>query len=79
MGHIDLPRAERGGFSSISDARQAVRDLSKQIEESGFPEGTIPDSARSHRVLVSIGTSGYAVYQIKSNGNAVFETILEAR
>jgi hypothetical protein len=53
--------------------------LGKQIEKTGFPEGTIPDTARTDRVLAPIGTKGYAVYQIKPNGNAVFKTILEQR
>ncbi|MFB6722389.1 polymorphic toxin-type HINT domain-containing protein [Kribbella sp. NPDC056345] len=79
MGHVDLTRAERAGFTAIREARDAVRDLGKQIENSGFPEGTIPDTARADRVLVPLGKKGYAAYQIKPNGNAVFKTILERR
>ncbi|GAA3207085.1 LamG-like jellyroll fold domain-containing protein [Actinocorallia longicatena] len=79
MGHVDLTRAERAGFTTIRGARDAVRDLGKQIEKSGFPEGTISDTAHADRVLVPIGEKGYAVYQIKPNGNAVFKTILERR
>ena len=79
MGHVDAERAERAGFSSVQEARSAVRDLGKSIETNGFPEGTIPDTVRSDRVLVPFGQGGYVVYQIKPNGNAVFKTILEQR
>lgn len=79
MGHIDAERAARAGFENVRSAQAAVRDLGQSIRSSGFPEGTIPDSARADRVLVPIGDNGYAVYQIARNGNAVFKTILTAR
>jgi hypothetical protein len=79
MGHIDAERAGRAGFDTVQDAQAAVRDLGTSIKEGGFPKGTIPDTARSDRLLVPIGKNGYAVYQILKNGNAVFKTILTQR
>jgi RHS repeat-associated protein len=79
MGHIDLERAQRAGFSDKQSAQQAVRDLSATIQRDGFPEGSIPDTARTDRILVPIGSTGYAVYQCMPNGNAVFKTILQRR
>jgi hypothetical protein len=79
MAHVDDARAQRAGYANAQEAQQAVRDLSARVDRDGFPEGTIPDTARSDRVLVPIGSNGYAVYQIKPNGNAVFKTILEKR
>lgn len=79
MGHIDQARAERAGFATQREATDAVRELSDKIGRDGFPAGTIADTARADRVLVPIGSKGYAVYQIKPNGNAVFKTILERR
>jgi hypothetical protein len=79
MGHIDEERAARAGFETAQSAQASVRQLGDSIEANGFPEGTIPDTARSDRVLVPFGENGYAVYQIANNGNAVFKTILTAR
>ncbi|NYI59986.1 RHS repeat domain-containing protein [Cellulomonas soli] len=79
MGHIDLERAARAGFEDVRSAQVAVRKLGRSIETNGFPEGTIADSAHADRVLAPMGENGYAVYQIKPNGNAVFKTILTAR
>ena len=79
MGHINLPRAERAGFTNVAEARTAVQDLGSSIQKNGFPQGTIRDTAHADRVLVPIGERGYAVYQIQPNGNAVFKTILEQR
>ena len=79
LGHVDLERAQRAGFTTVRGAGDAVRSLGKSIETDGFPEGTIADTAHDDRLLVPIGTNGYAVYQIGSNGNAVFKTILNAR
>ncbi len=79
MGHIDEERAARAGFESVQSAQVSVRQLGESIESDGFPEGTIPDTAREDRVLVPFGDNGYAVYQIAKNGNAVFKTILTAR
>jgi hypothetical protein len=79
MGHLDEERAARAGFDTVQSAQAAVRELGDSIETNGFPEGTIPDTARGDRVLVPFGDNAYAVYQIAKNGNAVFKTILEAR
>ncbi|MEU4155633.1 RHS repeat-associated core domain-containing protein [Actinoplanes sp. NPDC026670] len=79
MGHIDAERAARAGFDSVQSAQAAVRNLGDSIKRDGFPEGTIPDSARADRLLVPIGDNGFAVYQIATNGNAVFKTILTQR
>jgi hypothetical protein len=79
LGHIDLERAQRAGFSDKQGAQQAVRDLTATIQRDGFPAGSIPDTARADRTLVPIGTTGYAVYQRMPNGNAVFKTILQRR
>ena len=79
MGHIDEERAARAGFDTVQSAQAAVRQLGESIGTDGFPEGTIPDTARSDRLLVPFGDNGYAVYQIAKNGNAVFKTILIAR
>jgi len=57
-------------------AREDLKDLGKKIEKEGFPEGTIPDTARKDRVLVPFGSNGYAVYQIKPNGAATLKTVL---
>jgi hypothetical protein len=72
-------RAARAGFDTVQSAQASVRQLGESIGTDGFPEGTIPDTARSDRVLVPFGEDGYAVYQIAKNGNAVFKTILTAR
>ncbi|MFB9831450.1 hypothetical protein [Actinoallomurus acaciae] len=79
ISHVDDMRAARAGYEDARSAQDAVRDLSKSIGKDGFPEGTIPDTARSDRLLVPIGNGGLASYQIKPNGNAVFKTILKAR
>ena len=79
MGHVDLERAQRAGFETVQDAQQGIRNLGESIGAHGFPSGTIRDTARADRVLVPIGSGGYAVYQIKKNGNAVFKTLLTAR
>jgi len=78
-GHIDADRAARAGFDDVQSAQAAVRNLGDSIKSEGFPAGTIPDSARADRLLVPIGDNGYAVYQIATNGNAVFKTILTKR
>lgn len=79
MGHIDEERAARAGFDTVQSAQASVRELGESVGTDGFPEGTIPDTARSDRVLVPFGENGYAVYQIAWNGNAVFKTILTTR
>ncbi|GAB3453272.1 hypothetical protein GCM10027436_53780 [Actinophytocola sediminis] len=76
MGHIDLERAQRAGFDDLPSAQQAIRELGDDITRHGFPKGSISDTVRADRTLVPLGTNGYAVYQRKSNGNAVFKTIL---
>jgi hypothetical protein len=68
----------RAGFSSAAEARAALQDLGRAIEANGFPVGTIWDS-HVDRVLVPVGVRGYAVYQLKSNGNAVLRNVLNER
>jgi hypothetical protein len=76
MGHAEAQAVERLGFGSVQDARAALQELGQSINSEGFPEGTIPDTARTDRVLVPFGDDGYAVYQIRPNGNAVLKTVL---
>jgi hypothetical protein len=70
---------ERGVFSTVAEASTALRNLSSQIERSGFPSGTIRDTTRSDSFLVPVGRGGYAVYRLQPNGTAVLRTVLKAR
>jgi hypothetical protein len=76
MGHASAQALQRLGFGSVGDARSALQQLGQSIESDGFPEGTILDTAHGDRLLVPFGDNGYAVYQIKPNGNAVLKTVL---
>jgi len=69
---------ERNIFPDKKTAAEAIRKLSQEIKQNGWPEGTIPDT-NPDRVLVPIGNGGYAVYQVLKNGTARLWTVLIAR
>jgi hypothetical protein len=52
--------------------------LSKEIGNTGWPKGSIPDTANVDRVLVPIGEAGMAVYQVAKNGTAKLKTVLKS-
>jgi hypothetical protein len=76
MGHAADRAVERGVFGSVSEARIAYQNLSKNISKNGWPEGTIKDPSYSDRYLVPVGNNGYASYQLGSNGTARLKTTL---
>ncbi len=78
MVHAATQAVERAGYRSVGEASDALKTLSKSIQRSGFPSGTIADT-RPNRWLVPIGDGGLAVYQLRSNGTAVLRTVLEVR
>jgi len=81
----ELPHAikqgvERGIFPNAKVAGEALRNLSKELTETGaFPVGTLPDTAHADRFLVPVGEGGLAVYQLLKNGTARLKTVLIAR
>jgi hypothetical protein len=79
LGHAAGRAFERGFFSSVKDASNALRALSKEITANGLPAGTIRDSAHADRVLVPLKDGAYAVYQIAKNGTPKLKTVLIAR
>ena len=77
----NLPHAiqrgvERKVYPDRKIASDSLKDLGNKIEKTGFPSGTIPDSAHIDRVLVPAGNNGMVVYQIAKNGTAKLKTVL---
>jgi hypothetical protein len=70
---------QHGVFSTRAEATERLRQLTRRITDSGLPEGAIRDTARADRVLVPIGNSGMAVYQVSKNGTAKLKTVLIAK
>ncbi|MCP4347388.1 MAG: RHS repeat-associated core domain-containing protein, partial [Desulfobacterales bacterium] len=79
LPHAVKRAVERGIFKSADEATDALKQLSKSITENGLPAGAILDSAHLDRVLIPIGNSGMAVYQIAKNGTAKLKTVLIAK
>jgi len=75
IGHAAKRAVERGVFSDLKKAADALRDLSRKITAGGWPPGTIPDPKRADSVLVPFG-NGRAVYEVKANGTAILRTVL---
>jgi len=55
-----------------------LRALSTEIGTTGWPKGSIPDTAHIDRVLVPVGEAGMAVYQVGKNGTAKLKTVLKS-
>jgi len=79
LQHAARRAVERGFFNSVNEAADALRALSKQITQNGFPEGAIADTAHADRVLVPLKNGAYAVYQVAANGTAKLKTVLTAK
>jgi hypothetical protein len=77
--HASERAFQHGFFSSVKEAGNALRALSKEITANGLPAGTIRDSAHADRVLVPLKDGAYAVYQIAKNGTAKLKTVLIAK
>ncbi|MCG8417974.1 MAG: Hint domain-containing protein [Proteobacteria bacterium] len=70
----------RGVFSNANEAGSALRELTKQISNTGaFPKGTLVDTARANSFLVPVGNNGLAVYRLGRNGTAILKTVLVAK
>ena len=67
---------ERGFYSTVTAASDALRALSKGITKDGLPKGTLVDTAHSDRVLVPLKEGAYAVSQVLKNGTARLKTVL---
>ncbi|TBL84035.1 RHS repeat-associated core domain-containing protein, partial [Hafnia alvei] len=83
VSNSNLPHAiersvERGVYPDAKTASDALKNLGKQIEQNGWPAGTIPDKANIDRVLVPAGNNGMVVYQIAKNRTAKIKTVLIA-
>ena len=78
MPHAVERAVERGVFPDAKSAAEALKTLGKQIEKTGFPVGSILDTAHADRILVPIGENGMAVYQVAKNLTAKLKTVLIA-
>lgn len=76
MEHAVERAVERGVYPDAKTAREALQNLGAQIKNSGWPAGTIKDTAHIDRVLVPAGNNGMVVYQIAKNGTAKLKTVL---
>jgi hypothetical protein len=76
MAHAIEQGVARGIFPDAAAARAGIKSVSDAITKSGWPKGTIPDTARLDRFLVPIGNGGGAVCQLGANGTAKLKTIL---
>ena len=79
LPHAAKRAVERGFYTTEKEAADALRALSKQITEKGFPEGTILDPDHVDRVLVPLKDGALAAYQVGSNGTAHLKTVLIAK
>jgi RHS repeat-associated protein len=79
LPHAVTQALERGFPGNREQAANALRELSNQITQNGFPQGTIRDTARADRVLVPLNDRLYAVYQVAANGTAKLQTVLIKR
>ena len=79
MPHAIDRSIERGVFKNKQQASDALKALSNDITQNGFPSNTILDPSKSDRVLVPVGNNGMAVYQVGANGTAKLKTILIAK
>jgi hypothetical protein len=66
-------------FNNSTQATNALKKLSENITQSGFPSNAILDTAYADRVLVPVGNNEMAVYQVAKNGSAKLKTILIAK
>ena len=71
--------AQVGSPLSREGAADALRELSRQITQSGLPVGTILDPNHADRVLVPFHNGLYAASQVASNGTAKLKTVVIAR
>ncbi|MBL8279602.1 MAG: RHS repeat protein [Pelomonas sp.] len=76
LAHAVERAVERNIFDTADAAANALRELSETIGKTGFPAGSIADTAHADRVLVPIGNAGMAVYQVAKNGTAKLKTVL---
>jgi RHS repeat-associated protein len=79
LPHAAQRAIERGFSGGADEAANALRQLSREITENGFPSGTISDTAKANRVLVPFKDGLYAVYQVGANGTAKLKTVLIAK
>ena len=79
LPHAIERAVERNIFPNNDAAAEALRNLTKQIDQNGFPADAIQDTAHLDRVLVPIGNEGLAVYQVGKNGTAKLQTVLNKR
>uniref|UniRef100_UPI00398C235C RHS repeat-associated core domain-containing protein n=1 Tax=Polaromonas sp. YR568 TaxID=1855301 RepID=UPI00398C235C len=77
LGHATSRAVERGVLTA-EEAANGLRALSTEIGKTGWPKGSIPDTANIDRVLVPIGEAGMAVYQVGKNGTAKLKTVLKS-
>lgn len=76
LAHAAQRAVERGFYSTVTAASDALRALSKGITKDGLPKGTLVDTAHSDRVLVPLKEGAYAVSQVLKNGTARLKTVL---
>ena len=76
MAHAVDRAVERGVFPDAKSASEELKQLGSDIKANGFPEGSVPDTARADRVLVPVGNNGMAAYQVTNKGTAKLKTTL---
>ncbi len=80
MWHASGRGAERAGYGSRKEAREALRIFGRDLEQNGLPSTAIQDPAHADRVIVpGFGEGGAVVYQRMSNGSLRLKTVLTWR
>jgi RHS repeat-associated protein len=77
MAHASERAVARAGFSSIKEAREALKAFGKKLEAEGLPTRAIADTAHADRIIVpGFGKDGAVVYQLMKNGTLRLKTVL---